>query len=137
MSNHPDGFRRSAWQMRYLDTEQIIAMKGNVSAPWIEANMRMKAGRRLTPSGSPLGRNASPIGKPITLGHFSTASILTGPSSRARGLSRIQPSVLCCPDKGVEAAPAALERLPAQSALRICLPSAVQVALTDFKGLGP
>lgn len=27
------------WRMWYLDTEQIIAMKGNVSASWIEANM--------------------------------------------------------------------------------------------------
>ncbi len=31
--------RQGAWRMWYLDTEQIIAMKGNVSAPRIEANM--------------------------------------------------------------------------------------------------
>jgi hypothetical protein len=31
--------RQGAWRMWDLDTEQIIAMKGYVSAPWIEAHM--------------------------------------------------------------------------------------------------
>jgi hypothetical protein len=54
--------RRGAWRMWSLDTEQIIAMKGEVSAPWIEASMP-KEGR--PPGDGPENYSYSAVAPPI------------------------------------------------------------------------
>jgi len=107
--------------LRYLDTEQIIAMKGNGSAPWIEANIRMTAGRRVAPISIKIACRPKrfPNRKTDHVRPFSTASTLTGSSSLACDLFRIHRAYSAAPE-GRSRAGGSRHGCRSKRALRIC-----------------